>query len=243
MRVCTKYLLLIFLGLLATSIANATPLTLNSKDKFSVAINFDSGAYWVNAGKMDISLSGFSNSAFCIEIGPSAGSGEITTENPSDYWDNYGNNGLYAAWLVDQYNPMFGYSKEGLSEQVAYAALQIAIWETIYDFDGQTHSGSIFSSYSSLNTSEEQLLAWVTASQYGENLEDKMKDGSIIEDFSGKYKIFVADFDKSNNTHGGINDGTRQELLIASPVPEPATMLLFGIGLLGISAVGRKKRV
>lgn len=32
-----------------------------------------------------------------------------------------------------------------------------------------------------------------------------------------------------------------QDMLIHNPVPEPATMTLFGLGLLGISALGRKK--
>jgi hypothetical protein len=32
-----------------------------------------------------------------------------------------------------------------------------------------------------------------------------------------------------------------QDQLVAAPVPEPATMLLMGIGLLGLGVVGRKR--
>lgn len=48
------------------------------------------------------------------------------------------------------------------------------------------------------------------------------------------------------NTSGGSNDpmidNVRFDLVSSNPVPEPATMLLFGTGLAGFAAVGRRKR-
>ena len=38
-----------------------------------------------------------------------------------------------------------------------------------------------------------------------------------------------------------VNLGGYQDQLVLSPVPEPATMILFGIGLLGLAGIGRKK--
>jgi hypothetical protein len=38
-----------------------------------------------------------------------------------------------------------------------------------------------------------------------------------------------------------VADISGQDQLVAAPVPEPATMLLMGIGLLGLGVVGRKR--
>ena len=41
---------------------------------------------------------------------------------------------------------------------------------------------------------------------------------------------------------GGVGGGDSQDYLIGASVPEPATLLLLGTGMLGIAIVGRKKR-
>ena len=54
--------------------------------------------------------------------------------------------------------------------------------------------------------------------------------------FNGTYQV-ISFMDSSENWHG-LTVGVSPS---AAPVPEPATMLLFGTGLAGLAAVGRRK--
>jgi len=73
-------------------------------------------------------------------------------------------------------------------------------------------------------------------------------DGSNLSGTNWTYfsYTFVADYDYATIAFkdGGRDDsyGTFVDDVSVSPVPEPATMLLFGTGIAGLAAFGRRKR-
>lgn len=64
-------------------------------------------------------------------------------------------------------------------------------------------------------------------------LADSMIDDDLLAASNGKYGVHILNV-------FGLDGSDKQDLLIYDPVPEPATMLLLGFGLIGLAGIRRK---
>lgn len=89
-----------------------------------------------------------------------------------------------------------------------------------------------------------QLVIWETLYENDFAVNSNFQAGDILTHLA-IYQAGLAAFNFTGyQTNYQIVDFDADlQNMITNPVPEPATMLLFAIGLLGISAVGRKRRV
>lgn len=215
-----------------STLADADTLTVNSRSGFYIDGTYSTKGY-ILAGEFDVTLDGFESAAFCvelnipIEIGSSYLASILPISSPSLY---------NTALLMDNYSTGLGFSNYaswGYSKDEADAALQIAIWKTLYDvnfYNDPYHNNSKDpgDGPSTNDTSLDGLYeedAWRLAAIYLTNL-NSLK-------FSNDYAYFVAQLSQDT--------ANIQDLLVAQAIPEPATLLLFGFGLLGLGAMGRRK--
>jgi len=86
-----------------------------------------------------------------------------------------------------------------------------------------------------------QLAVWesVLPSRFSYNYGNNDAVDDLFNKMMGS--LLEADYSGIQGSFAAAISGSRQDQLVAAPVPEPATMLLMGIGLLGLGVVGRKR--
>jgi len=105
---------------------------------------------------------------------------------------------------------------------------------------GSMNKGPWIGAISSSNSSND--WTWVTGEAFS------FEDWGPLEPFRNGNRVFITEFVNQNTI--GWNDAPNyytttgfivETNFLSSTVPEPATMLLFGLGLLGVAGVSRKK--
>ncbi len=176
-----------------------------------------SGTFW--AGEMNwqwigTAPAGFAQSfySYCVDVGHNLSDPEtVTVRSSTGFTNGVVDGGAKAAWLVNQYAAGIRATSIATQANTLAAALQVAIWEAMYDSTANLATGSFRLTNGSLtSTVRTQADTYLTALYTASGTAYNTSVATILDVVSP-------------------NSGQDQ---IVARVSEPSTLLLMGVALL-----------
>lgn len=177
--------------------------TLGHQIQYSLNSGADKNAW---TAQMRVSLDDFSDIlAYCIDLGQTINKNVEYTVTV-DPVQTHPVSTLQAAWLLGHYAPGLGLATAGYSLQTNITALQVAIWEVIYDHASADLTSGSFVLKNVYSTESAQVQS--LANQYLASLPGNITDTGL--------------------SFGAATRSASVQDLVVGTTPEPGSMLLFG---------------
>lgn len=163
---------------------------------------------------------GFAQSfySYCVDVTQNLRNEQTVTERSSNNFTNgVVGGGAKAAWLVNTFADGIRAISNIAEANTKAAALQVAIWEAMYDTTAGLGSGAFYLTGGSLNSAVRTQAETYLSMLYGEN---------------GSYNTSVARVLDVRGANG-------QDQIVSS-VSEPSTLLLLGVAFLAVARRARK---
>lgn len=177
--------------------------TLGHQIQYSLNSGADKNAW---TAQMHVSLDNFNDIlAYCVDLGQSINKGVEYTVTV-DPLQTHPISSLQAAWLMGHYAPGLGLATAGYSLQTNITALQVAIWEVIYDHASVDLGAGSF------------VLKNVYSSESAQ-----------VQTLANQYLASLpSDIGSTGLSFAGVTRSSAVQDLVVGTTPEPGSLLLFG---------------